>query len=64
MALYNTIPAPTNEEDSLLETTSKPKSLKRLVAGAAVVCRSAQISRRLRADHRVDLFAIDAAFAR
>ena len=38
MAIYNTIPAPINEEDALLETTSsKPKSLKRIVAGAAVV---------------------------
>jgi len=38
MALYNTIPAPTKEEDTLLETTSsKPKSIKRLVAGAVAV---------------------------
>ena len=34
MAIYNTVPTPV-EEDALLETTSKPKSLKRLVAGAA-----------------------------
>ena len=34
MAIYNTIPAPTNEENALLETTSsKPKSLKRIVTG-------------------------------
>ena len=36
MAIYNTVPTPA-EENALLETTSKPKSLKRLVAGAAVV---------------------------
>ena len=45
MAIYNTIPAPTNEENALLETTSsKPKSLKRIVAGAAARRRRAHAS--------------------
>ena len=38
MAAFTTVPRSLAEEEPLVETTSKPKSLKRLVAGAAVVC--------------------------